>query len=73
MIYFFNLRMIFKNSTTFLVFSAWRSKRSENVSIPCNSKNAAKGEMLAPVSRRRIALIYVTNAAGPAAFTKETP
>ena len=42
-------------STTFLVFSAWRSKRRERVSTPWSSRKALKGEMAAPMSRRRIA------------------
>ena len=37
------------------------------------SKNALKGEIVAPVSRSTIALIYVTNAAAPAASTKLIP
>jgi len=53
---------------TFLVFSACLSNRRESVSVPCNSKNAANGEIAAPWSRSRMARIYVTNAAGPAAF-----
>ena len=35
--------------------------------------NELTGEMVAPVSRRRIARIFVTNAAGPHAFVKLTP
>ena len=41
--------------------------------MPCKRRNALNGEIVAPVSRRRIALIYVTNAAGPAASTNDTP
>ena len=36
----------------------WRSTRSERVSRPCRSMNADIGEMHAPVSRRRTALIH---------------
>ena len=60
-------------STTFFVFSAWRSSLSERVSTPCKRRNALKGEIQAPVSLSRIALIYVTKAAGPTASTKDTP
>ena len=34
---------------------------------------AFEGEIVAPVSRRRIALMYVTNAAGAVSFAKLTP
>ncbi len=37
--------------------SAWRSRRRDRVSTPCRSRKALKGEMAAPVSRRRMALI----------------
>ena len=43
--------------TTLRVFSACRSRRSESVSMPCRRRNAANGEIVAPVSRRRIARI----------------
>ena len=56
-----------KYLTTFKAFSTWRSTRSDNVSRPCNAINAFTGDIAAPVSRNRIALIYVTNAAGPTA------
>ena len=46
-----------KNSTTFLVFSLWRSILKDNVSVPCNNKNALNGEIVAPVSLNKIALI----------------
>ena len=36
-------------------------------------KKALNGEIVAPVSRSKIARIYVTNAATPAASTKDTP
>ena len=45
----------FRNSTTFFVFSACRSRRRDSVSVPCRSKNAANGEMAAPWSRSKIA------------------
>lgn len=35
--------------------------------------NECIGEIVAPVSRRRIALIFVTKAAGPTALVKLTP
>ncbi len=35
--------------------------------------NAWNGESVAPVSRSRIALIYVTNAAAPTSFAKLIP
>ena len=35
--------------------------------------NECIGEIVAPVSRRRIALMYVTNAAGAVSFAKLTP
>ena len=37
------------------------------------NKNALNGEIVAPVSLKRIALIFVTNAAGPQAFVKLIP
>ena len=46
-----------RNSTTFLVFSAWRSSRRDRVSTPWRSRKALKGEMQAPVSRRMTARI----------------
>ena len=42
-------------TTTFLVFSTWRSMRRLRVSVPCSSRKALKGEMVAPVSRSRMA------------------
>ena len=36
-------------STTFFVFSAWRSRRRDRVSTPCRSRKALKGEMAAPL------------------------
>ena len=44
-----------RNCTTFLVFSAWRSRRSESVSTPCRSRNAEIGAMHAPISRSKTA------------------
>ena len=55
----------FKNSTTFFVFSMCLSSLRESVSVPWRSKNALNGDIVAPVSRRSIARMYVTNATGP--------
>ena len=60
-------------STIFFAFSVWRSTRSESVSSPCKKMKAWNGETVAPVSRRSIARIYVTNAAAPTAAVKLTP
>ena len=46
---------------------------SDSVSSPCKKKNAWNGEIVAPVSRSKIARIFVTKAAGPTAFVKLTP
>ena len=62
-----------RNASTLAVFSAWRSSRRDSVSTPCSSRNAANGEIVAPVSRSRIARMYVTNAAGPTASANDTP
>ena len=64
---------LFKYWTTFSAFSTWRSTRRDSVSSPCRKKNAWNGDKVAPVSRSKIARIFVTNAAGPTAFTKLTP
>ena len=45
------------NRVTFFVFSTWRSRRRERVSTPCRRRNALKGEIVAPVSLKRIALM----------------
>ena len=39
----------------------------------CRKMNELIGEIVAPVSLKRIALIFVTNAAGPQAFVKLIP
>ena len=62
-----------KYATTFLVFPPWRSTRKDKVSTPCKSRNALNGEIVAPVSRNKMARIFVTNAAGPTASVKEIP
>ena len=62
-----------KYSTTFFVFSLWRSILNDNVSVPCNNKKALNGEIVAPVSLNKMALIYVAKAAGPAASVNFTP
>lgn len=49
------------------------STRSESVSRPWRNINAWIGDKVAPVSLKRIALIYVTNAAGAQSFAKLTP
>ena len=42
--------------------------------IPCRNHSCKwNGESVEPVSRRRIARIFVTNAAAPAAFVNTTP
>ena len=62
-----------KYFTTFNAVSTWRSTRRDNVSSPCKKMNACTGEMVAPVSRSKIARIYVANAAGAQSFAKLTP
>ena len=53
------------------VHSLHDALHEETVSqVPAGRMNAWNGEMVAPVSRRRIARILVTNAAGPTAFGK---
>ena len=63
----------FKYWTTFKAFSTCLSTLSESVSNPWRKINAWNGEIVAPVSRRRIARIFVTKAAGPTALVKLTP
>ena len=53
--------------------STWRSTRRESVSRPCRNRNACSGASVAPVSRRRIARIFVTKAAAPTSFVKLMP
>ena len=62
-----------RKSTTFSAFSTWRSTRRESVSRPCRNRNACSGASVAPVSRRRIARIFVTKAAAPTSFVKLMP
>mgnify|MGYP006883372695 CR=1 FL=1 len=64
---------LFKYSTTFNAFSTCLSTLNDKVSNPCKKKKAWNGESVAPVSLSNIALIFVTKAAGPAAFVKLTP
>ena len=58
---------------TFRVFSMCLSTRRDRVSSPWSSTKADTGEMTAPVSLRRMALILVVNAACPRAFQKLIP
>ena len=62
-----------KYSTTFLVFSLCLSILRDNVSVPWSNKKALNGEIVAPVSLSKIALMYVAKAAGPAASVNLTP
>ncbi len=39
-----NMGVVGRYSTTFLVFSTWRSTRSESVSVPCKRIHALNGE-----------------------------
>ena len=48
---------LLRYSTTFSALNTWRSTRSERVSRPWRNMNAWNGEIVAPVSRRRIALM----------------
>ena len=64
---------LFKYSTTFNAFSTWRSTLRDNVSSPWRKINEWNGEIVAPVSRSKIARIFVTKAAGPTAFVKLIP
>ena len=43
----------------------WRSTLKDNVSKPCNNKNALNGDNAAPVSRNNCVLTFVINAAAP--------
>ena len=72
MMYFLNLRLalqIFYNFQCVLNVTLY----TERVSNPCRSRKELNGESVAPVSRRRIARTFVTNAADPTAFVKLMP
>ena len=71
MMNFFNLRMIVQvlNNLQCVLYMTLYTKRQCFKSLE-EDKGAGHGEMVAPVSRRRIARIFVTNAAGPHCFCK---
>ena len=64
---------LFRYSTTLSAFDTCLSTRSDSVSSPWRNIHECIGEIVAPVSRRRIALILVTNAAGPAGYGYRRP
>ena len=52
-----NLGIVYKILYNLLRVFACRSRRRESVSTPCKSRKAANGEMVAPISRSKIARI----------------
>ena len=73
MMYFLNLRLalqIFYNFQCVLNVTLYAERQSLK---SCRSRKELNGERVAPVSRRRMARTFVTNAAGPTAFVKLMP
>lgn len=73
MMYFLNLRLalqIFYNFQCVLNVTLYAERQGLK---SCRSRKELNGESVAPVSRRRIARTFVTNAAGPTAFVKLMP
>ena len=75
MMYFFNLWLalqIFYNLQCILNMTFYTERQSLK-SLQKQEGVERNGESVAPVSRRRIARTFVTNAAGPTAFVKLMP